>query len=149
MIPRFGASPVAGVQYRHRPGAYAILTGPMGVLLTHQLTETVEEVTLPGGGIDPGESPLPALAREVLEETGYRCRIIRKLGVFRRFTFMPDYGFYAEKLCHIYLGCAGPQVGPPSEVGHSAVWAAPDLAVDLVDSRGDAAFLRRWASGSI
>jgi 8-oxo-dGTP diphosphatase len=144
MIPRFGTPPERGIRYRHRPGAYAILTGPEGVLLTRQVTDVLEEITLPGGGIDPGESPLPALAREVLEETGYRCRIERKLGAFRRFTYMPDYGFHAEKLCHIYLGRVGPRAGPPTEAGHTALWVRPDEAADLVESRGDAEILSHW-----
>ncbi len=38
--------------------------------------------TLPGGIIDPGESPAQALVREVWEETGVRIRPVRILGVF-------------------------------------------------------------------
>lgn len=37
---------------------------------------------LPGGGIDPGESPEQAAIREVKEETGVSARIVRKVAVY-------------------------------------------------------------------
>ena len=37
---------------------------------------------LPGGGIDPGESPEQAAIREVQEETGVTARIVRKVAVY-------------------------------------------------------------------
>ncbi len=35
---------------------------------------------LPGGGIDPGESPNTAIVREVLEETGFSVKVNRLVG---------------------------------------------------------------------
>lgn len=37
---------------------------------------------LPGGGIDPGEKPEDAAVREVLEESGYTARIVRKVAEY-------------------------------------------------------------------
>ena len=37
---------------------------------------------LPGGGLEPGESPLGALEREVREETVYAIRVGRLIGVY-------------------------------------------------------------------
>lgn len=37
---------------------------------------------LPGGGIDPGESPEDAVVREILEETGFTVKRERLVGVY-------------------------------------------------------------------
>lgn len=37
--------------------------------------------TLPGGRIEPGETPAAAVVREVGEETGLACRVVCALGV--------------------------------------------------------------------
>ena len=112
------------------------------MLLTHQ-QEPWPEFQLPGGGVDPGEDPIPALQREIIEETGYTTTRPRRLGAFRRFTYMPEYDLWAEKLCVIYIARPAQRLGPPSEEGHTAVWmpvaaAARELAVD-----GDRHFVRQ------
>lgn len=60
-----------------RPAAYALVVRPAGsgaeVLLT-RLRHTEGLWTLPGGGIEPGESTLAAVRREVYEETGQRLQ---------------------------------------------------------------------------
>jgi len=140
MIPRFDLPPEPGRRYRRRPGAYAVLMRGGRVLLTHQ-QEPWPEFQLPGGGIDPGEHPVPALHREVREETGWSMQLIRRLGAFRRFTYMPEYDLWAEKLCTIYLARPILRLGPPTEPGHSAVWVRPDEAAQLLGNPGDRHFL--------
>lgn len=110
------------------------------LLLTHQ-AEPEPELQLPGGGIDPGESPLQALHREVFEETGWRIATPRRLGAFRRFTFMPEYDLWAEKLCTIYYAKPVRPLGPPAEAGHMAIWASPELARRELANPGDRYFV--------
>jgi len=45
--------------------------------------------TLPGGGVEPGETPEQAAVREVREETGYDVELLRLLGR-DRFTVAAD-----------------------------------------------------------
>lgn len=132
----------AGVRYRLRPGVYAVITDGVSVLLTHQ-ADPIPEFQLPGGGIDPGESPLAALHREVMEETGWRIAAPVRLGAFRRFTFMPEYDLWAEKLCHVYLARAVRRHRAPSEPGHRAEWMAPERALRLLANEGDRHFAAR------
>ncbi|AZQ69432.1 NUDIX domain-containing protein [Silicimonas algicola] len=142
MIPRVGDPVRPGIRYRHRPGVYAVLVRDGRVLLTFQ-ADPVPEYQLPGGGMDAGEAPVAALHREVLEETGWRIAVRSRLGAFRRFTFMPDYDIWAEKVCHIYLARPALPRSGPTEPGHSAIWAEPARAVKLVANDGDRLFLAR------
>lgn len=141
-MQRFGKPPLRGVKYTERAGAYAVLEQDGRLLVTFQ-ERPLAEYQLPGGGIDPGEGAVRALHREVREETGWSIRIVRRLGVYQRYTYMPDYDLWARKLCHIYLGHPALRHGPPSEEFHSAVWLEASDAAARLASSGDAWFTRQ------
>ncbi len=150
MIRRFGEPPKAGQRYTRRPGVYAILLRGDDLLLTHQ-AEPVPEFQLPGGGIDPGEQPVAALHREVFEETGWSISGPLFLGMYRRFTYMPEYDLWAEKLCKIFLARPILRLGPPREVGHTAIWTHAANGELLLQNEGDrdmlVRLLRTYRSG--
>ena len=140
MIRRYGDPVKPGQHYRRRPGVYAVLLRGDSILATFQEAPT-PEFQLPGGGIDAGEQPVAALHREVIEETGWKIDVIRRIGAFRRFTFMPEYELWAEKLCTVYLARPVLCLGPPSEAGHTAVWLPVEEAVMRLGNPGDRAML--------
>ncbi len=143
VIRRFGEAVRADQRYRSRPGAYVILERDGLFLLTFQ--EAPEpEFQLPGGGINPGEHPVPALHREVYEETGYTMGAPRKLGVYKRYCYLPEYGYWAEKVCHIYTARPIQRLGPPLEKGHTAVWATLEEALVLLTNEGDNWFVANY-----
>lgn len=145
MIPRFGKTPEKGRRYTLRPGAYALLPRDGVLLLTCQM-QPEPDLQLPGGGIDPGESPLQALHREVLEETGWRIANPRYQGAFRRFVFMPEYDMWAEKMCHIFSALPVIQIAQTTEAAHETVWMRPDLAVHELGNAGDRFYAARLAN---
>lgn len=140
MIRRYGEPVKAGQRYRRRPGVYAVLLRGDSILATFQQAP-VPEFQLPGGGIDAGEQPVAALHREVIEETGWKIDVLRRIGAFRRFTYMPEYDLWAEKLCTVYLARPVLRLGPPSEAGHTAVWLPVAEAVARLGNPGDRAML--------
>ena len=141
MIRRYGGPCKSGHIYKHRPGAYAILLQGPDILLTFQ-AEPEPEFQLPGGGIDPGESPVRALHREVVEETGWHITPPRRLGAYRRFAYMPEYDMWAEKVAHLFVARPTLRMGPASEPGHTAIWCPVQDALVLLANAGERAFLR-------
>jgi 8-oxo-dGTP diphosphatase len=140
MIKRYGEAVKAGQRYRRRAGVYGVLLDGNDVLLTHQASP-VPEYQLPGGGVDPGENPIAALHREIHEETGWHVGPVRHVGTFRRFTYMPEYDKWAEKICSVFLARPTLRMGPPTEPGHTAIWAPAKRALDLVSNEGDRAMM--------
>ncbi|MBU4189247.1 MAG: NUDIX domain-containing protein [Actinobacteria bacterium] len=68
---------------RQRVAAYGIVVSDRGLLATQfsELTAVPGLWGLPGGGVDPGESPSRALIREVAEEAGQELEISHLLDV--------------------------------------------------------------------
>ena len=77
------APPAVDAVLFRRLAAYAVVLVDNRVLLTQlsQDTPAPGAWTLPGGGIDPGESPMAAVLREVHEETAHQLVDPRLLDV--------------------------------------------------------------------
>ena len=131
-----------GQTYIDRAGVYAVIVSGRSLLVTEEQSD-VNEFQLPGGGVDPGESLLQTLHREVREETGWVVAPIHKLSVYQRFTYMPDYDRWARKICHIFLCRPVLQKSPPTEIHHTEVWMSKSDAVSLLASPGDADVVAR------
>jgi len=136
---RYGEPVRRDVNYRTRTGAYGLILDRSDLLITEQ-ADPGPDLQLPGGGIDPGESPLCALHREVREETGWKIAAIRRVGAYQRYTYMPEYDLWAHKVCHIYLCRPVLQLGDPTEPGHTALWCNVRDAAQILNSPGDRAF---------
>ena len=79
-----------------RPGAYGVVRRGGAVLLVWDQAD--EQWYFPGGGIEAGESPEEALAREVTEETGFRLVDCTPLAVVDQPTAKG-----VTKECHFFL----------------------------------------------
>ena len=131
---RHGPPPRPSLTYRDRAGAYGVLLLGRDALLAEQ----DGDLLLPGGGIDPGESPLHALHREVWEETGWRIGHVRRLGVFSRYDWLKEERFHARKIQHIFLARPTRRIGPPLEPDHRPVWMDARGAVAALSVEGEA-----------
>lgn len=112
------------------------VTGPGEVVLVEQYRHGTEEVTLeiPGGAVDPGETPAAAAGRELEEETGYRAEALELIGVVD-----PNPAFLSNR-CWTFLATSCRRDGT----------AAPDPSEELtVRTVGLAVFSDLVADGTI
>ena len=133
----FGKKVNRKVTYQRRVGAYGIILHNNKLLLTEQITsENKIEVQLPGGGSNKGESLLRTLYREVLEETSWGIKVLKKDGVFQRFTYMPEYKIWAHKICHVYKCVATIKKKTLIEKNHRYVFMNKKSATDALYDKG-------------
>ncbi|MFW0182479.1 NUDIX hydrolase [Rothia sp. CCM 9417] len=77
-----------------RPAAYAVVIEDEQILLARWVPHIPgfkPGLTLPGGGMEPGEQPADTARREVLEETGFTVELDGLLGVHAGY-FGPNQG---------------------------------------------------------
>jgi 8-oxo-dGTP pyrophosphatase MutT (NUDIX family) len=76
-------APACGRLFGVRLGVNAVIVDDTGrVLLALRARPPIWN--LPGGGVEPGESPWDAAVREVREEVGVRVTVLRLTGVYHR-----------------------------------------------------------------
>jgi 8-oxo-dGTP diphosphatase len=132
-IPIFGQR-IKGHNYQQRPSAY-------GVVFSEQKSIAVVLTTrgyfLPGGGIEPGESPQVALAREIREECGRQVEIGDPLGDAMQFVFAPGEGYFAKR-CAFFRAIFSGAIAMPTDRDHQLVWLAPHEAARKLNHAGHA-----------
>ncbi len=94
--------------------------------------------TLPGGHVEPGESPHQAVVREVMEETAVPVAVVRTVEVFpmRR----PDAAFDIHEILCRPASSAEPRAGDDAS---DARWARADELADLGVSEAVRAVIAR------
>jgi 8-oxo-dGTP diphosphatase len=122
-----------------RPSAYGLIVDEHGRLA---VVRTPEGLFLPGGGIEPGETPQQAVIREVLEECGLSVRIgewgIRAV----QFVYSVPEKAHFEKKCTFIDGTIDGQPSAPLEPDHELVWFEPGTAEEVLSHQS-----HRWAAG--
>jgi ADP-ribose pyrophosphatase len=119
----------------HHPGSVVILahSGDGRIVMVRQYRYPARESLweLIAGGLEPGERPLAAARRELLEETGYRAGKFRLL-----FDFFPSPGILTEKMflleaTELTHSRAKPDPDERIEVGHFT----PAQVMKMLESR--------------
>jgi putative (di)nucleoside polyphosphate hydrolase len=123
-----------------RAGVGACVVSPAGEILVLERGDVAEPAwQMPQGGIDPGESPIDALAREVREETGldagaYAIAAETEWLVYElpRDYWNPKVGRgQAQRWFLCRLASAGAAITPDGGEFRAFRWVAPRLLLDL------------------
>lgn len=99
-----------------RPASGVVVHDPaQGVLLLwrHRFITDTWGWEVPAGGVDPGETPEQAAAREVREETGYVAEALRHLG-----SYAPSNGA-TDQVFHVFTASGAHHVGEPTDPSES------------------------------
>lgn len=119
---------------RRPPGAGAVVVdghGSVLLLWRHRFITDTWGYEIPMGGVDPGESPEQAAAREVLEETGWRPGPLRPL-----LYTQPSNGLMDSEH-HVFTTDQAEQVGPPQDAWEAehVEWVPLERVPELVGRR--------------
>ena len=144
-VPQFGA-PEPGRDYPDRPAAFVVLAKE-GRIACVRITwrNGGPKVDLPGGGIDPGETPAQAAIRECGEEAGLRVSIPGEALVCADHYFVNEEGrcnntrgwFFEARL-------EGEAPELKTEDDHTLVWLEPLEALRALDRDSHAWALTAW-----
>ena len=120
-MPRYTARAIV----KDRKGRYAVMYARKFSLYS-----------LPGGGIEEGESPTEALKREVFEETGCVCDRITELGIINENRASLDF----TQCSYYYIAEVSEQAVAPAltegeiKSGTSVEWHSFEEAVELISA---------------
>ena len=136
--PCFGER-LPGVDYRIRPGAYAVITAADGAVA---VLATPQGCFLPGGGCVAGESPEATLGREVREECGAAISIKDLIGPAIEWFYAPAEETYFEIRSLFFRAAFTEKPGTGGEDDHALVWLSPAAAIERLRRPS-----QRWAVG--
>ena len=122
---------VENIEYRKRPGAYAIIVNKNDdkIGIVKKIIDEGTENFYLGGGIEEGETKLEALRREMIEEAGYTIKNIKELEEVGQFIFVEDKG-YIEVIASVYIAELDKKVAEPIEKDHNLIWVKPEEYID-------------------
>lgn len=117
---RYPTSPILGVG--------AIVVGPLGVLMgTRDKDPGKGLLSIPGGAVEVGETQEEAAAREVLEETGVACEVLRFVSTADLISHDADGRVEYHFVLNQYLCRATSSETTPESPETEVRWVHPDL----------------------
>lgn len=89
-----------GAEYGYREVCYGIVVKDNRFLVVYSAKD--RNLSLPGGGIDDGETPLDAIRREFVEEAGYKVKLATELVQVHSYWNWRN-GNHVERFAHFFV----------------------------------------------
>lgn len=139
-VPKFGRK-IEGITYVDRPGVYALVEK-----YDHRIAviETTNGFFLPGGGIDPGETEVDALKRELLEEIGFQISVVEEIGAAVEYIKAAKEAMYYQIRSKFYKVKLELKIGDGIESDHRLRWLTYEEVLNLLTRRSQV-----WAVQSL
>jgi len=103
----------------------------------------IDGVFLPGGGLEDGESPEEAVAREALEECGLVVRVGACVTRLVQFVVTTE-GLGVEKRCAFFDARVERDNRAAMLPGHETLWLAPARAAQILKHDSQMWAVRNW-----
>lgn len=142
--PQFGR-PEPGRSYRDRPAAFGIVEreGRIAVVRVAKPGHPAW-IDLPGGALDPGESPEQAVVREYGEETGLKVAAGEAYARADQFFVNTDGEAFNNRATFFLLSLQGEDPALKIEDDHALAWLDPQEALTALRHEAHAWAVAAW-----
>jgi len=132
-----------GKKYQARYGAYIVIhrNKKQEVILVQAPNGAF---FLPGGEIEKGETHEQTIAREMLEEVGFKVKIGAYLGEAKEYFYSSHRDTYFAHPGYFYIADQWEKVGEPTEKNNQLHWVTPDDAMLLLKRGSHRWALQKW-----
>ena len=143
-VPQFGERR-AGRTYADRPAAFGILERDERIAVVRiAKPDGATWIDLPGGGVDPGETPEEGVVREYGEEAGLKVMVRESFALADQFFVNTDGEAWNNRSTFFVLDLVAEDAALKIEEDHMLVWLSPLEAIAALRHDSHAWAVAAW-----
>ena len=143
-VPQFGERR-AGRTYADRPAAFGILERDERIAVVRiAKPDGATWIDLPGGGVDPGETPEEGVVREYGEEAGLKVMVRESFALADQFFVNTEGEAWNNRSAFFVLDLVAEDAALKIEEDHTLVWLSPLEAIAALRHDSHAWAVAAW-----